>query len=393
MANSFKKNIWCVIPVFNNTKNIKNFACECLLYLDNVLIIDDRSSDLNLTKLFDGTKITVITLSETKGKRKAILTALDFLQNKNADYIIWLDSYRQYLPKNILNFIPKILETDNSIIIGCRNFSSENLLQKNNFKRKFSNLLFKIETGLDLKDSLSNFRAYPIKYLKQLKLTGDFLDFDIEVLTRAAWAGLNFIEIDTDGFYPEKNNKISRLRRFVDILKFALMHLRLIGRHLLPWSHKKIIKNNEKTFDKKLFKKPIKLIKFLVSENNSPLGLAAAAFVGTILAVLPFIGLHSVLIIYFSAKLNLNKIMALAIQNLYIPPFVPFVCIEVGYFMRTGHWLTDLSLNAFKSYAPTFMFDWLLGSLILAPVYAIIAAVVVYFISSKIQKKKITKNE
>ena len=99
-------------------------------------------------------------------------------------------------------------------------------------------------------------------------------------------------------------------------------------------------------------------------------GLAAAAAVGTFLAVLPLLGVHTLAILYVTVRLNLNKIMALAIQNLFMPPLTPFLCIELGYYLRHGHWWTELTFDSVVREMPYRLWEWLLGSLVLAPVFA-----------------------
>jgi hypothetical protein len=76
--------------------------------------------------------------------------------------------------------------------------------------------------------------------------------------------------------------------------------------------------------------------------------------------------------------LQLNKVMAVSIQNLCMPPFVPMICIEVGYRMRHGRWLTDFSATVIFGEAHHRLFEWLLGSLVVAPIAAVVVGGVVF---------------
>ena len=376
--------IWCAIPIYNNGTTVKKVALECRSYLEHVVVVDDGSTDIDVTNLFKETDVTVLVHEENQGKGAALKTALDYIDDKNAEYMITIDGDGQHFAEDIDKFLSAIAEDDSSLIVGCRDFTADNIPEKSKFGRSFSNLWLKIETGLSLDDTQTGFRAYPVKLIKQLKLNGSFYDFEVEVLARGAWAGLKLKQVDIGVYYPKPEDRVTSFDSIKDNFRISLMHTRLVGRRLNPWPHKKLIQSKT-DFDKTLLKNPIKLFKYLLSENATPMGLAVSAAVGTIIAVLPIIGLHTVTIIYVTARLHLNKIMALAIQTLYSPPFVPFVCIEVGYFMRKGHWLTDFSLTSFKSNWHTLIYDWFLGSLVMAPFYAIVAAVAVYFISLKLQ--------
>ena len=100
--------------------------------------------------------------------------------------------------------------------------------------------------------------------------------------------------------------------------------------------------------------------------------------------------MHILVTIYVAARLHLNKVMALGIQNLCMPPFVPIACIEVGHFMLYGEWLTDISWNAVFGSIPQRFLEWFLGSLILAPFLGVVTSVIVYLITLNWKKRKIS---
>jgi uncharacterized protein (DUF2062 family) len=124
----------------------------------------------------------------------------------------------------------------------------------------------------------------------------------------------------------------------------------------------------------------------LLKESATPEGLALSAAVGMFIAVLPILFMHSVVIFYFSMRFNLNKIVTLNVQHLAVPPFIPALCIEVGYYLRHGRWLTDLSFATVFQQFSTRLFEWFLGSLIIAPLAALIMGVAMYVTATAIKK-------
>ena len=118
-----------------------------------------------------------------------------------------------------------------------------------------------------------------------------------------------------------------------------------------------------------------------LSQHATPGGLAASAAVGVFLGVLPLIGAHIVAIAYVTSRLRLNKVMALAIQNLCMPPFVPVACIEVGHLLLRGRWLVEASWDNAVVELPSRLLEWLVGSLVLAPLLAGLAAGATYLLA------------
>jgi uncharacterized protein (DUF2062 family) len=80
--------------------------------------------------------------------------------------------------------------------------------------------------------------------------------------------------------------------------------------------------------------------------------------------------------------------MAVSIQNLCNPPFVPFLCIEIGHWMMHGKWLTSIPEEVFWGQIPDFLWYWFLGSLVAAPILALIVGLGVYFLAQWLQEKR-----
>jgi len=378
--------IWCVIPTFNNINTVKEVALGCRKHLTHVLVVDDGSTEGNIGELFNNTDIEVIRHAKNLGKGQAIRTALNYIQKHNGKFMLTIDADGQHYPHDINKFIFAQEEDPDAIIIGCRDFQN-NVPQKSQFGRAFSNFWLRLETGAAIQDSQSGFRSYPVKYLQKIKTSGNHYDFEIEILTRASWSGLKLKEVPINVFYPHKSMRISNFRPFIDNARISLMHMRLLGRRLMPWPYPKLIKPKKNPQAFNIFAHPVKLLKTLLKENATPLGLAIAAAVGVILGVLPLLSIHMLAILYVTNRLHLNKIMALSIQNLCMPPFVPIACIELGHFMLYRKWMTDVSWQTTLGALPERIWEWFLGSLILAPLLGIVVGIIIYFSAQAIQRK------
>jgi len=380
---------WCAVPVFNNQAMVKDVVTACRAILQNVVVIDDGSTDADLASLLSGLDVVLLKHGKNLGKGEAILTASRYIEGRGGTYMITVDADGQHDPREMERFFPLMQESDARLIIGCRDFNTDNVPASSRFGRKFANFWLKAETGCTIDDCQSGFRAYPVRYLNQLRFKGSRYDFEAEVLAKAAWAGLELMMVPIAVHYPKPEERVSSFNPFLDNLRLTRIHSMLVGRRLLPLPHKRLVAGKQR-LDLSLLRHPAKVLRLLIRENATPEGLALSAAVGVFLAVLPILFAHSIVILYVALRLNLNKVVALNVQHIAMPPFVPALCIEVGYYMRHGQWLTDLSFATVFAQFSSRLYEWFLGSLIIGPLLAVLIGAIMYISATVIKKLRYT---
>ena len=132
---------------------------------------------------------------------------------------------------------------------------------------------------------------------------------------------------------------------------------------------------------------PVRLINNLLAEHATPRSLGLAGAFGALAGTLPIIGLHTVLVYYGAQRLQLNRLLALGTNQLGIPPFLPALCIEVGYFLCHGTWLTEVSMRTLGREAPQRLWEWALGSLVVGPVLAVVVGGGVWLLAALTQRR------
>ncbi len=383
---SIQARTWAVIPVYNNGTTVQMVALACRQELPHVLVIDDGSTDTDVAALFSGTDIVILRHPTNQGKGQALLTALKYVKEQGGDFMITLDADGQHHPTDICKFLPILETSSTTIILGARNMNAPNVPACSRFGMRFSDFWLGLETGIKMKDTQSGFRAYPVHYLSQLNFDSSRYDFEVEVLARAAWAGLDVKSIDIGVTYAPPGKRISHFRPFLDNLRLTHRHVMLLAQRLVPWPQRRLVPREETPWHR-LLRHPLSFFKTLLLEHATPGELGMAAGVGVFLATLPLISLHTVVILYVATRLNLNRVMAVAIQNLCMPPLVPFLCVELGYFMRHGHWLREFTWEAWGQQAPQRVWEWFLGSLVAAPLLAILIGFLVFAVTIGLRRK------
>lgn len=307
--------------------------------------------------------------NETSTGPDALIEAADLARKEECELII--DAINTAGPNAVESILAELSDKEipTEIIIGYSN---------DNPKAKKELLLLQVLTGETIKGFRSALRLYPCKLINNIHksfLKDDF--FYTRVLIHASRSGYKIKNIKLDDFTNEVLEPIPPKSFFIIELLKALR----------PWPRKRLCERN---FNKEKFMEflfhPIRFLKFLLMENSYPGGLAAAAATGMFLGTLPLLGFHTAAIIYVSIKLRLNKVLSVNISHLCMPPFVPFACIEIGYYMRNGVWLTTADFQTIVEELHLRLLDWLLGSLVLAPLNAIVFALITYVIAIFLKK-------
>ncbi len=381
----YKQNnkILVLVPTYNNESTILKIADQINKKKLDMLIINDGSTD-STKVLLESSIYNHLNLKENSGKGSAIKVGAKYASSNQYTHIITIDADMQHLVADLNKFITEIDKYPDSIIVGCRNFNSNDIPNSSKFGRKFSNFWIKIASGEKLSDSQSGFRAYPLKYFTKLKTKYKRYNFEMEILVRASWAGIPIREIDIEVNYSPETIKASHFKPFLDNFRISVTFTNLVTRNFLPIPHNKLHGQTGSEKFKEYISSPIKTFKELIHEKTKPSELAFASFVGIFFGTLPFVATHSIVIIFAATRLKLNRIMALSVSNLCMPPIVPAVCVEVGYFVLHGKFLTNITIQTIGYQFLDRVGDYLLGTVILAPILGIIIAAIVYLASVSI---------
>ena len=377
-----------VIPVYNHAGTLREVVTRTLDVCGNVLVVDDGSTDRSAEVIKD-LPVRFIRHEKNRGKGAAILTAAAEARRLGMSHIITIDADGQHDPANISRFIPVIRENPLAIVVGKRIFNNKTVPFSSRFGRSFSNFWLRVETGYSLKDTQSGFRAYPVILLEWLKLHEKRYSFEIEVLVKAAWAWITLKEVDISVYYPESAKRISHFRPFMDNLALTVLNTRLTIRAILPIPHRRFIEAKDDA-EKITILHPLKSLKIFLGKNISPKQLATSGGLGVFLGSLPLIACQSLVILMTANFFRLNKYAALGTSQLCNPPIVPALCIEVGYFIRHGRFLTEISLKTLGYQGLERFFEWIIGALVLGPILGILMGGVIYTATFFLKKEKVS---
>ncbi len=381
-----KLKILLVIPVYNHGSTLVEVTDKALSTGYPVLVVDDGSSDGGWRGLA-GLQCQLHRLPCNMGKGAAILAGARLAMEQGFDAIISLDADGQHDPGEV-RLLAGEAESGGwpTIVIGARQMVQETVPGSSLWGRSFSNFWVRLESGVDLDDTQSGMRLYPVKELLSLKLTKTRYDFEVEVLVKALWSGVFVRSVPVSVYYPPRHERVSHFHKIRDNWRLTRLHTALVCRRLLPIPHRKVVELKGTKKDTVVVKNPFKTLKNLCRENASPLWLAVAVWLGIVLGALPLLACHTVVIIYVAHKLHLNKVAAVAASQLCMPPLLPVLCIEVGYFLRKGKLIVDLSWEKWLLEIHVRLLDWFIGSLLVGPLLGLAGAGLVYWLGRRMNK-------
>jgi glycosyltransferase involved in cell wall biosynthesis len=358
-----------VVPLYNHGATVRDVAERALKAHGRVMVVDDGSTDGGAETL-EGLNVHLVRHDRNRGKGAALMTAAAEARAMGMTHMVTLDADGQHDPSEFPRFAEGIRTKPTAILVGRRDFDRAHLPKGRRFGRWFSNFWLRVQTGQAVGDAQCGFRAYPLEVLERLKVREKGFAFENEVLAKALWAGVEVADVDVSVYYPPPGIRVSHFRMFADNLRLSLLNARLTIRSMFPWPHCKIFPERNGA-EKISFLHPMKSLRVLVKGRNSPERLAAAGALGAFLGALPLIACHMVAILFAAGYLRLNKIAAIAASQICMPPVVPAVCIEIGYFMRHGRFLTEASMETLGYQGLERLYEWFLGSLIVAPLLGV----------------------
>ncbi|MGJ8547981.1 DUF2062 domain-containing protein [Winogradskyella wichelsiae] len=376
-----------IIPTFNNPKTLQRVINGVLNYTENIIIVNDGSTDTTSKILEDYSLLEHIRFQENKGKGQALRAGFKHAETLGYNYVITIDSDGQHFPEDIPVFIDMLeaSENKNLLLIGARNMNQDSVPKKSSFGNKFSNFWYWAETGIKLKDTQSGFRLYPIHYLKNLKFYTSKFEFEIEVIVKAAWSGTKVKNIPIQVLYDE-NERVSHFRPFKDFTRISILNTWLVILTLI------YIKPRD--FFRKLKKKGFKrfITEDVIGSNDSPQKKALSVALGIFIGISPLWGIQTIAVLFLALIFKLNKTIAFTFSNISLPPFIPFIIFtsfQLGNFILGENVTFHINEIVENFEVLKHLKSYIIGSFAFATLAALSIGILSYFLFLLFRKKNL----
>ncbi|MBN1926994.1 MAG: DUF2062 domain-containing protein [Prolixibacteraceae bacterium] len=380
----FQEKKCCVIvPTYNNAQFLVSVLNDVLAYCNDVIVVNDGSTDNTLTVLEPFSQVKVVSYPKNKGKGHALKTGFKLACVSGYQYAITIDSDGQHYAKDLPTFLELIDAHPKTIIIGARNLNQENMNGNSSFANKFSNFWFKVETGIEMPDTQSGYRLYPIKALSDMRFFTNKYEFEIEVLVRASWKGIEIMAAPIDVYYPAKADRVTHFRPFKDFFRISVLNTVLVTLALLYYLPRKLFLQ----FRGKSIKEVVaEIVRSSISLPNHTIAFSIS--LGVFMGIFPIWGYQLLIGFFLAHVLKLNKAIFFLAANISIPPMIPFIIylsyVTGSFLLGEGSWALDLELST--QAVKENLIQYILGAVTLSVMAALAFGVVSYSLLSIFKK-------
>lgn len=226
---------FCVIvPHYHHVAQLEHYLPRLLAVGLPILVVDDGSPaaarDRLRRLLADHPGAELIERPRNGGKGAAVLTGMQAALERGYSHAVSVDADGQHDAADVCRLCRAGMNHPESIISGLPVFGPD-IPPSRLYGRMITTVLARLEAGTGaIRDAMCGFRCYPLALTVRVCESYRVrfrMDFDPEILVRAAWQGVAVDYVETPVRYPQDG--VSHFRLFRDNVDMTLMHLRLLG--------------------------------------------------------------------------------------------------------------------------------------------------------------------
>ena len=194
------KNLWAIIPAYNEEKNISSIIKKTKKYAGKVVLVDDGSRD-RTGRFGKKSGASVLTHIVNLGKGASLKTGCDFAVENGAKYMVVLDADAQHDPSDIPRFAEKLKKYD--MVFSYRKAS-----KKMPMVLRFGNWFISATAGIiynvKITDTQSGFRAFSAEAYKKIRWDASDYSMESEMISRVGKQRLKYVQIPIQTIYSDR---------------------------------------------------------------------------------------------------------------------------------------------------------------------------------------------
>lgn len=178
---------------------------------NNIVLVNDGSSSEYDHYFSDAQNIyncTILNHVENLGKGRALKDAFNYCLDYDTELIgcVTADSDGQHTPEDIALVMNSLKENPDNLILGCRDFSKDNIPKKSYLGNTITRKVCKFLCGVNVSDTQTGLRGIPKNFMSEaLDIPGERFEFETRMLINSKGA-YDITEIPIETVYDSAEN-------------------------------------------------------------------------------------------------------------------------------------------------------------------------------------------
>jgi glycosyltransferase involved in cell wall biosynthesis len=222
-----RSRIAAVIPAYQEEKHVGEVAQRTRAQLENVLVVDDGSTDATAERA-RSSGVDVVIHPQNRGKGESIKTGLRYWLERGSEYVVLLDADGQHLPEEISRFVDSAASESNAkIFIGSRmNDTSTMPLLRRIVNRYMSGKISRV-CGQRIPDTQCGFRMLHRDIIPDVLSGASRFEYETEMLIIASRKGHRVASVPITTVYSDEVSSINPVRDTVRFFKLMRRYRKL----------------------------------------------------------------------------------------------------------------------------------------------------------------------
>ena len=219
------------IPVYNERKYVDAVLDHVLSYHQDVLTIDDGSTDGTVDRLAARSDIKLLKHVTNAGYGQSLIDAFQYAGQHNYDWVLTMDCDEQHEPSKIPDFIAAIKTDQWDLISGSRYLAESDRDDAAPGDRRNINAtitaMLNEKYNLNITDAFCGYKAHRMSAMRKLSLDETGYAFPLQLWPQAVRAGFRITELAVPRIYKDATRTFGgtlddagkRLRHYLDVFE------------------------------------------------------------------------------------------------------------------------------------------------------------------------------
>lgn len=207
-----KSKIVILIPAYEPDIKFVDLIVQLIkLNFSNILVINDGST-LKSEVFFNDVKkyenVRIVSHAVNQGKGRALKTGFNTILNDYPHVVgcITVDADGQHLPVDIENMAIELINNQDKLILGVRDFEEGKVPARSKFGNKLTRNVLNVLGGIKIKDTQTGLRALSVENIRLfMKTNGESYEYEMHMILDSKELNIDIAEVPITTVYIEEN--------------------------------------------------------------------------------------------------------------------------------------------------------------------------------------------